>query len=46
MMSVIAISLPELIILKKVLKIQFILVFAGILTVGIILVGYVMNLVF
>ena len=46
MMSVIAISLPELIILKKVLKIQFILVFAGILAVGIILVGYAMNLLF
>jgi uncharacterized membrane protein YraQ (UPF0718 family) len=46
MMSVIAISLPELIILKKVLKMPFILTFIGIITTGIILVGYLMNLVF
>lgn len=43
MMSVIAISLPELIILKKVLKLPFILTFVGIITTGIILVGYLMN---
>ncbi len=46
MMSVIAISLPELIILKKVLKIQFILTFIGIIATGIILVGYILNLLF
>ena len=44
MMSVIGISLPELIILKKVLKLPFILIFVGILAVGIILVGYLMNI--
>lgn len=45
MMSVIALSLPELIILKKVLKLPFILIFVGIITVGIVVVGYVMNAV-
>ena len=44
MMSVIGISLPELIILKKVLKLQFILIFIGILAFGITFVGYLMNL--
>lgn len=43
MMSVIAISLPELIILKKVLKLPFIMTFVGIIAGGIILVGYLMN---
>lgn len=43
MMSVIGISLPELIILKKVLKMQFILTFIGIIAVGIIIVGYLFN---
>lgn len=45
MMSVIALSLPELIILKKVLKLPFILTFVGIIAVGIVAVGYVMNAV-
>ena len=40
MMSVIALSLPEIIILKNVLKWQLIAVFIGIVTVGIIIVGY------
>ncbi len=44
MMSVIGISLPELIILKKVLKMPFILTFVGILTVGITVVGYLFNI--
>jgi uncharacterized membrane protein YraQ (UPF0718 family) len=43
MMSVIGISLPELIILKKVLKLPFILTFIGIITTGIMLVGYLLN---
>ena len=46
MMAVIGISLPELIILKKVLKMPLILTFVGILTLGIILVGYLFNAVF
>jgi uncharacterized membrane protein YraQ (UPF0718 family) len=43
MMSVIALSLPEMIILKKVLKWQLISIFAGITAIGIIIVGYVFN---
>jgi len=43
MMSVIGISLPELIILKKVLKLPFIFTFIGILATGIIIVGYILN---
>ena len=43
MMSVIGLSLPEMIILKKVLKLQFILTFAGIMAVGIMLVGFLFN---
>lgn len=43
MMSVIALSLPEIIILKKVLKWQLITIFIGIVAVGIVIVGYVFN---
>lgn len=43
MMSVVAISLPELIILKRVLKLPFILTFIGIIATGIIIVGYLLN---
>ena len=46
MMSVIGLSLPEVIILKKVLKPQLILTFVGIVALGIIIVGYVLNLLF
>ena len=43
MMSVIALSLPEIIILKKVLKWQFIAIFTGIVAFGIVLTGYLFN---
>ena len=43
MMSVIGLSLPEMIILKKVLKWQLIAIFIGVVAVGIIIVGYVFN---
>ncbi len=43
MMSVIGISLPELIILKKVLKLPFIFMFIGIIATGIIFIGYLLN---
>jgi uncharacterized protein len=43
MMAVIGLSLPEMIILKKVLKLPFILTFAGIMAIGIILVGFLFN---
>jgi len=46
MMSVIGLSLPETIILKKVLKLQLIFTFVGIVAIGIIIVGYLFNLVF
>ena len=45
MMAVIAISTPEAIILRKVLKPRLIAVFIGVVTVGIIVVGYLFNIV-
>ncbi len=45
MMSVIGLSLPETIILRKVLRPQLIAVFLGVVTVGILIVGYIFNLV-
>lgn len=45
MMSVIALSLPEMVILRKVLKLRLIATFAGIVAMGILLVGYVFNVV-
>jgi hypothetical protein len=44
MMSVIALSAPEIIILRKVLKPRLIATFVGVVAVGILLVGYVFNL--
>jgi len=43
MMAVTALSLPEMIILRKVLKIKLLAVFVGIMTVTIIAVGYLFN---
>ncbi|MCL6556543.1 MAG: permease [Burkholderiales bacterium] len=45
MMSVIALSLPELLILRKVLKLPLTMTFVGVVATGILLVGYVFNLV-
>src|SRR5574343_295376 len=45
MMAVIALSAPEMIILRKVLKPRLIATFAGVVAIGILLVGYVFNLV-
>jgi len=45
MMSVIALSLPEMIILRKVLKPALIAVFAAVVACGIMLVGFVFNTV-
>jgi uncharacterized protein len=45
MMSVIALSLPEMVILRKVLKIRLIATFAAVVASGILLVGYVFNAV-
>ena len=43
MMSVIALSLPEMIILRKVLKLPLIATFAAVVALGILMVGYVFN---
>lgn len=43
MMSVIGLSLPEIIILKKVLKWQLIAVFIAVVALGIVTVGYIFN---
>jgi uncharacterized membrane protein YraQ (UPF0718 family) len=45
MMSVIALSLPEMIILRKVLKPQLIALFFGVVAAGILFVGFVFNAV-
>lgn len=45
MMSVIGLSLPETIILRKVLKPRLIATFVGVVGVGIVIVGYLFNLV-
>jgi len=45
MMSVIALSLPEMVILRKVLKPRLIAVFIGVVGFGILLVGYLFNMI-
>jgi uncharacterized membrane protein YraQ (UPF0718 family) len=45
MMSVIALSFPEMVILRKVLKLRLIAVFVGVVFSGILLVGFVFNAV-
>jgi len=46
MMSVIGLSLPEMVILRKVLKLPLIFTFIGIVGVGIMIVGYLFNYIF
>lgn len=46
MMSVIGLSLPEMIILRKVLRLPLILSFIGIVAAGIICVGYLFNFIY
>lgn len=45
MMSVIALSLPEMVILRKVLKLRLIATFVGVVSAGIMLVGFIFNAV-
>ena len=45
MMSVIALSFPEMVILRKVLKMRLIATFVGVVAIGILIVGYVFNAV-
>jgi uncharacterized membrane protein YraQ (UPF0718 family) len=46
MMAVIGLSLPETIILRKVLKLPLIFIFLGVVAFGIIIVGYVFNVIY
>jgi uncharacterized membrane protein YraQ (UPF0718 family) len=46
MMAVIGLSLPETIILRKVLKPQLIMIFVGVVATGILIVGYLFNIIF
>jgi uncharacterized protein len=46
MMAVIGISLPEMIILKKVLKLRLIFIFVSVVSIGIIIVGYLFNMIY
>ncbi|MEA4839452.1 MAG: permease [Bacteroidales bacterium] len=46
MMGVVGLSLPEMIILRKVLKMPLILTFVGIVATGIMIVGYLFNYMF
>ncbi len=45
MMATVGLSLPEAMILKKVLKWQLLATFFGVVTVGIILIGYLFNII-
>jgi len=45
MMSVVGLSLPEFVILRKVLQKKLIATFAGVVGVGIVIVGYIFNAV-
>jgi len=45
MMAVTGLSLPEFLILKKVMKVKLIVIFAGIVGLGIIFTGYLFNLI-
>ena len=45
MMAIMAISTPEMVILRKVIKPKLIAVFIGVVTLAIIMIGYVFNAV-
>jgi uncharacterized membrane protein YraQ (UPF0718 family) len=45
MMAVTALSLPEMIILRKVLKPKLLAIFVGIMAVTIIIIGYTFNMI-
>ncbi|MCK9616365.1 MAG: permease [Lentimicrobiaceae bacterium] len=46
MMAVIGLSLPEMIILRKVLKLPLIFTFIGVVATGIIIIGFLFNIIF
>ena len=45
MMAVVGLSLPEMIILRRVLKPQLIAVFVGVIAMAIIIIGYLFNII-
>ena len=45
MMSVVALSLPELILLRRVLKPQLLAAFVAVTATGIVIIGYLFNLI-
>jgi uncharacterized membrane protein YraQ (UPF0718 family) len=46
MMSVIGLSLPEMIILKKVMKLPLIIIFISVVAMGIMIVGFIFNWIY
>lgn len=46
MMAVVGLSLPEALILKKVLKLPLLLTFFGVVTIGIMIMGFIFNILF
>jgi len=44
MMAVVGISLPEALILKRIFKWQLLMAFFGVVTIGIIIIGYLFNI--
>ncbi|MBM3435076.1 MAG: permease [Bacteroidetes bacterium] len=46
MMAVIGLSLPEMVILRKVLKLPLIFTFVGVVATGILIIGYLFNFIF
>lgn len=43
MMAVTALSLPSMVMLKKVVKIKLLAIFVGLVTIGIMIIGYAFN---
>jgi uncharacterized membrane protein YraQ (UPF0718 family) len=43
MMGVTALSLPSMVMLNKVVKVKLLVIFVGIVTTGIIIIGYILN---
>jgi uncharacterized membrane protein YraQ (UPF0718 family) len=46
MMAVVGISLPEALILKRVIKLPLLLTFFAVVSLGIIIIGYIFNFIF
>jgi uncharacterized membrane protein YraQ (UPF0718 family) len=46
MMATVGLSLPEALILKKVMSVKLLALFFGLVTTGIVLIGYLVNLLF